>query len=112
MAWGVGVLGPSPPPRPRLVGGAVGGSLGPLCSLLLAALNAALAGKADASTLAALLSTVDGLDAGAPASWQDPAGHLLSWCLPPAACPTRPPWREQGGQRAGVRVGQRPGLLW
>ena len=25
--------------------------------------------------------------------WRDPAGHLLSWCLPPAACPTRPPWR-------------------
>ena len=35
--------------------------------------------------------------------WRDPAGHLLSWCLPPAACRParlRPPCR--GGQRLGL----------
>ena len=34
--------------------------------------------------LASRLASCEGLG--------DPAGHLLFWCLPPVACPVRPPW--------------------
>ena len=50
--------------------------------------------------------------ASCAATWRDPAGHLLSWCLPPAACPTRPPWRagRPARLRPPCRGGRRPGL--
>ena len=46
--------------------------------------------------------------------WRDPAGHLLSSYLRPAACPTRPPWRagRPARWRPPCRGGRRPGLPW
>ena len=50
--------------------------------------------------------------AATKASVARPSRHLLSWCLPAAACPTRPPWRA--GRPARLRPpcqgGRRPGL--
>ena len=44
----------------------------------------------------------------------DPAGHLLFWCLPPVACPVRPPWRagRPARLRPPCRGGRRPGPPW